>query len=118
MTAAVPWITAEPVSWEAERAEFQAVLQCQLFARSPTLTHLISYLCEKTFAGESDQIKEYSVGLDVFDRRDSFDQDTDSIVRVQANRLRKRLSEYTQQRRGIRFTSRYYEASTFRCSRR
>ena len=56
--------------------------------------HLLSYLCEKTFAGETDQIKEYSVALDVFDRRDSFDQDTDSIVRVQANRLRKRLSEY------------------------
>ena len=90
----MPSITAEPVSWEAERAELQAVLQSHLFARSPTLTHLLSYLCEKTFAGESDQIKEYSVGLDVFDRRDSFDQDTDSIVRVQANRLRKRLSEY------------------------
>ncbi len=90
----MPSITAEPVSWEAERAELQAVLQSHLFVRSPTLTHLLSYLCEKTFSGESDQIKEYSVGLDVFDRRDSFDQDTDSIVRVQANRLRKRLSEY------------------------
>ena len=90
----MPSITAEPVSWEAERAELQAVLQSPLFVRSPTLTHLLSYLCEKTFAGESGQIKEYSVGLEVFDRRDSFDQDTDSIVRVQANRLRKRLSEY------------------------
>ncbi len=90
----MPSITAEPVSWEAERAELHAVLQSHLFTRSPTLTHLLSYLCEKTFAGESAQIKEYSVGLDVFDRRDSFDQDTDSIVRVQANRLRKRLSEY------------------------
>ena len=90
----MPSITAEPVSWETERAELQAVLHSHLFARSPTLTHLLSYLCEKTFAGESAQIKEYSVGLDVFDRRDSFDQDTDSIVRVQANRLRKRLAEY------------------------
>jgi Malectin domain len=90
----VPSITAETVSWEAERAELQAVLQSHLFTRSPTLTHLLSYLCEKTFAGESAQIKEYSVGLDVFDRCDSFDQDTDSIVRVQANRLRKRLSDY------------------------
>jgi len=90
----VPSITTESVGWEAERAELRAVLESHLFTRSPTLTHLLSYLCEKTFAGESGQIKEYSVGLDVFDRRDSFDQDTDSIVRVQANRLRKRLSEY------------------------
>jgi hypothetical protein len=90
----VPSITAETTSWQAERAELQAVLQSPLFARSPALSHLLSYLCEKTFAGETDQIKEYSVALDVFDRRESFDQDTDSIVRVHANRLRKRLSEY------------------------
>src|SRR5690348_10460435 len=82
------------ISWEEERAELQAVLGSAAFARSPALTHLLSYLCEKTFAGESGQIKEYSVGVDVFERRDSFDQDTDSIVRVQANRLRKRLGEY------------------------
>ncbi len=90
----MPSMTVESVSREAERAELQAVLQSPLFARSPTLNHLLAYLCEKTFAGESEQIKEYSVALDVFDRPDSFDQDTDSIVRVQANRLRKRLSEY------------------------
>ena len=89
----MPSTTAES-TWEAERAELRAVLHSPLFARSPTLTHLLSYLCEKTFAGETSKIKEYSVAVDVFDRRDSFDQDTDSIVRVQANRLRKRLSEY------------------------
>jgi hypothetical protein len=90
----VPSTTAESTLWEAERAELQSVLHSHLFARSPTLSHLLSYLCEKKFAGETDQIKEYSVAIDVFDRAESFDQDTDSIVRVQANRLRKRLSEY------------------------
>jgi hypothetical protein len=90
----VPSITEESVSWEAERNELQAVLRSPLFARSPALTHLLSYLCEKKFAGDSDQIKEYSVAVDVFDRRDTFDQDSDSIVRVQANRLRKRLNDY------------------------
>ncbi|HZQ95839.1 MAG TPA: malectin domain-containing carbohydrate-binding protein [Candidatus Sulfotelmatobacter sp.] len=90
----MPSIAAESVSWEAERAELQTVLQAPIFVRSPALSHLLSYLCEKTFAGETDQIKEYSIALDVFDRRDSFDQDTDSIVRVEANRLRKRLAEY------------------------
>jgi malectin (di-glucose binding ER protein) len=90
----VPSTTAEPRTWEAERAELQAVLHSPVFVRSPALSHLLSYLCEKTFAGATDQIKEYSVALDVFDRSDAFDQDTDSIVRVQANRLRKRLSQY------------------------
>jgi hypothetical protein len=84
----------EPRSSEAERAELESVLQSHLFVRSPTLAHLLTYLCERKFAGESDHIKEYSVALDVFGRGDSFDQDTDSIVRVQANRLRKKLAEY------------------------
>ena len=90
----MPSTTSESVGWEAERGELRAVLGSPLFSRTPTLTHLLSYLCEKTFAGETDQIKEYSVALDVFDRRESFDQDTDSVVRVQANRLRKRLADY------------------------
>ena len=90
----MPSPTAEPVSTDLERTELQTVLQSQLFARSPTLAHLLSYLCEKVFTGECGQIKEYSIALDVLGRRESFDQDTDSIVRVQANRLRKRLAEY------------------------
>ena len=90
----MPSITSETISWQHEQAELRAVLQSPLFVRSPALSHLLSYLCEKTFAGETDQIKEYSVAIDVFDRQDSFDQDTDSIVRVEANRLRKKLAEY------------------------
>jgi len=90
----MPSTAAEPVSSEAERAELRAVLESPLFARSPTLSHLLSYLCEKSLTGETAHIKEYSIALEVFGRRESFDQDTDSIVRVEANRLRKRLAEY------------------------
>src|ERR1051326_8579575 len=90
----MPSITADSVHAEEVRAELQVVLQSSAFARSPGLSRLLSYLCEKVLAGESNQIKEYSVALDVFGRQDSFDQDSDSIVRVQANRLRKRLAEY------------------------
>ena len=84
----------EPVDIEAQRAELEAVLHSECFTRAPALAHLLSYLCEKLFAGEASQIKEYSVGVEVFRRGDSFDQDSDSIVRVEANRLRKRLAEY------------------------
>jgi len=92
--AAMPSTTADSVHVEESREELQSVLQSQPFTRSPGLSRLLSYLCEKAFSGESHQIKEYSVALDVFGRQESFDQDSDSIVRVQANRLRKRLAEY------------------------
>ncbi len=45
-------------------------------------------------AGESDSVKEYSLGTEVFDRPDTFDSKTDTIVRVEARRLRKKLQEY------------------------
>lgn len=79
---------------EAKRAELRAVLASPEFVRAPRLAHLLNYLCEKMLAGETAQIKEYSIGVEVFDRGESFDQDSDSIVRVEANRLRKRLAEY------------------------
>lgn len=90
----MPSLMADSVHTEEIRTELHSVLQSQSFARSPGLSRLLSYLCEKVLSGESAQIKEYSVALDVFRRQDSFDQDSDSIVRVQANRLRKRLTDY------------------------
>lgn len=86
--------SAVTVQWEQQRAELLSVLASQEFVRAPKLASLLSYLCEKLFAGDASQIKEYSIGLEVFNRGASFDQDSDSIVRVEANRLRKRLAEY------------------------
>ncbi len=84
----------EAISLTAQREELDAVLQSAHFQRAPLLARLLSYLCQKLFVGESGQIKEYSIGIDVFQRSHDFDQNSDSIVRVEANRLRKRLAEY------------------------
>jgi hypothetical protein len=92
----MPVETPETTELAEQRAELKAVLESTGFTRAPTLRNLLSYLCEKMFAGESGQIKEYSIGVEVFHRGASFDQDADSIVRVEANRLRRRLAEYYQ----------------------
>ena len=84
----------ESIDLEAQRAELESVLRSEHFTRAPKLARLLSYLCEGLFAGEAGQIKEYTVGVEVFHRESSFDQNSDSIVRVEANRLRKRLAEY------------------------
>jgi hypothetical protein len=90
MTAASP----QSVDLDEQRAELRSVLESGHFVRAPKLAQLLTYLCEKLFAGDAAQIKEYSIGLEVFQRGESFDQNSDSIVRVEANRLRKRLAEY------------------------
>lgn len=84
----------DSVDEEAMRAELRTVLASAEFARAPRMARLLAYLCENLFAGRTAQIKEYSIGVEVFERGDAFDQDSDSIVRVEANRLRKRLADY------------------------
>jgi hypothetical protein len=85
---------AQRAELEAQRAELRSVLESKEFVRAPKLACLLSYLCERLFAGEAHQIKEYSIALEVFHRGENFDQDSDSIVRVEANRLRRRLADY------------------------
>ena len=82
------------INLDAQREELETVLRSEHFTRAPMLARLLTYLCEKLFAGEAGQIKEYTVGVEVFQRQPSFDQNSDSIVRVEANRLRKRLDAY------------------------
>ena len=91
---------AEPTNsnrLEPFRSELATVLASKYFTRAPKLARLLAYVCEKYFAGEANQIKEYSIAVEVFDRSASFDQDSDSIVRVEANRLRRQLAEYYAQ---------------------
>src|SRR6204780_1551274 len=77
-----------------ERAALYAVLTSGIFENKPRLANLLKYICERHFDGDTGTIKEYSIATDVFGRGQSFDQATDSIVRVEAFRLRKKLREF------------------------
>ena len=80
---------------EAEiTAEVDRILVSKGFANAGRLSRLLRYVVEKTLAGEADQLKEYVVGVEVFDRDEKYDPRLDSIVRVEAGRLRSRLDEY------------------------
>ena len=87
-------VRAEVQEFERERAEVQDLLGSEIFKRAPLLHSFLSYICEKRFRGEAHEIKEYSIAVDALGRPSNFDHTTDSIVRVEAHRLRKRLREY------------------------
>jgi adenylate cyclase len=76
------------------RAEVERILASRGFASAGRLSRLLRYVVDKTLAGEADQLKEFAVGVEVFDRDDKYDPRLDSIVRVEAGRLRSRLDEY------------------------
>ena len=79
---------------EAVRAQLQRILDSPAFEASERRRRFLRYIVEESLAGRADQIKEYSVGVEVFDRPADYDPRIDSIVRVEARRLRTRLAEY------------------------
>lgn len=85
--------TIETTTFAEERSELESVLASDLFARSPNLGQFLSYVCERYFEG-AHEVKEYDIAVEALGRRADFDPKTDSIVRVEAHRLRHRLKEY------------------------
>ncbi len=77
-----------------EKNELQSVLASGIFNRAPNLAHVLTYVCGQYFEGAAEQIKEYNIAVEALGRPPGFDQKRDSIVRVEAHRLRKRLREY------------------------
>ena len=83
-----------PISEQDVRAELDRILASKNFVSAARMSKLLRHVVGKTLAGETDQLKEYAVGTEVFDRDASYDPRIDSIVRVEAGRLRSRLDEY------------------------
>jgi TolB-like protein len=78
----------------AVREELERILHSPSFANAPSLTRFLRYLVEATLNDGGSQLKEYSLGVEVFDRCESFDPRIDTIVRAQARRLRTKLEQY------------------------
>jgi serine/threonine-protein kinase len=76
------------------RGQLAKILRSQVFTHASALSRLLEYLVDHTLRGNVSELKEYAVGVDVFNRGDAFDPRTDTIVRVQARRLRLKLAEY------------------------
>lgn len=76
------------------RLQLDRVLASDVFASADRMSGFLRYIVERAMAGESDQVKEYTIGVAVFGRNEQYDPRLDSIVRVEARRLRTKLNEY------------------------
>jgi adenylate cyclase len=79
---------------EQTRAQLERILASAGFATADRLSRFLRYVVERSLAGEAGQLKEYVIGVEVFDRDERYDPRLDSIVRVEAGRLRTKLDEY------------------------
>jgi TolB-like protein len=83
-----------PPSPDEVRAALERILASQGFATGGRAASLLRYLVEQTLADGGERLKEYVVGVELFGRGDQFDPRVDTIVRVEARRLRQRLDDY------------------------
>jgi adenylate cyclase len=76
------------------RRQLDRMLASETFANAGRLSRLLKFIVDRALAGEGDHLKEYLLGVEVFDRGERYDPRLDSIVRVEARRLRAKLDEY------------------------
>jgi hypothetical protein len=99
LSAPVP-ITAHPLltSPHNVRIELSQILKSGGFVHAKRMQRFLQFVVEETLAGRAHEICEYSIGISVFERKESFDPGLDPIVRNDARRLRQKLLEYYHER--------------------
>ncbi|MBO9435285.1 hypothetical protein J7394_13795 [Ruegeria sp. R13_0] len=81
----------------AIQEQLKRILVSPHFADTTRLNRFLSHIVDEALAGRSETLKGYAIGIDVFDKPEDFDPTIDTIVRVQANKMRSRLDLYYAQ---------------------
>ena len=74
--------------------QLKKLLASRVFRNSARMSRFLTYTVKQALRGQSESLKETLVGSKVFDRAPDYDPRIDPIVRVEARRLRQKLSEY------------------------
>jgi TolB-like protein/Flp pilus assembly protein TadD len=74
--------------------QVEKIVSSDGFVRSQRLIRFLRFAVGRALEDEQETLKEYVIGLEVFDKAETFDPRIDPIVRVEAGRLRSKLREY------------------------
>jgi hypothetical protein len=76
------------------RAGLERVLASDAFRAAPQLSAFLAFVVERTIDGRGAELKGYTIAVEALGRPADFDPQADPIVRVEAGRLRRTLSQY------------------------
>ena len=76
------------------RRQLERIVASPGFIHSDRMSRFLRYAVECFLSGRITELKEYSIGVEVFDRKPDYDPRVDPVVRVEARRLRNKLAEY------------------------
>jgi len=82
-------LTAEKVL-----AQLELITGDDAFRSSKRSIEFLRFVVRETLKGDADQIKERTIGIEVFGRSSAYDTNLDHVVRTAATELRKRLALY------------------------
>src|SRR5947199_7303163 len=82
------------LSRDEKLEQLERILQSQVLHGSESLRAFLRFVVQKAVDQQEDQLKEYTIATEVFGRGGQYSPRTDSVVRVQASRLRSKLQEY------------------------
>src|SRR5215468_4732300 len=83
-----------PPTAEEVRQLLERILRSRQFSNAPKKQKFLQLICEAYLDGRASELSEYSIGYEVFDRNETYDPALDSIVRVGAHEVRKKLERY------------------------
>jgi hypothetical protein len=82
------------IAKEEKLTQLDKILHGRSLHGSENLKAFLRFVVDRAIEGQESQLKEYVIATEVFGRGKSFDSRIDSVVRVQAGRLRTKLQEY------------------------
>jgi TolB-like protein len=84
----------ESVPYEQIKAQAKLILNSEAFKEATRLRQFLGYIVDKYCEGATGDIKQYAIGVEAFGFGNDFDPQKVSVVRMEAGRLRRRLSHY------------------------
>jgi hypothetical protein len=74
--------------------ELERILKSPAFHGSPRCKQFLKFVVDRALDGQYDVLKERMIGIEVFGRDPAYQTDGDSVVRVRASEVRRRLVQY------------------------
>ena len=84
----------QDVAPETVRAELERILASPEFKASRRCQDFLEFVVSRALGGCCEDLKERTIGIEVFGRPPSYNTSTDGIVRINASEVRKRLAIY------------------------
>jgi hypothetical protein len=81
---------------DAVREQLERILASHFFRNSKRFPDFLRYTVEHALNGNTEDVKERTLGIEVFGRQPDYDTSLDPVVRVTAAEVRKRLAQYYQ----------------------